>query len=34
VEAWDVERQEQISVTDVPALRRCRQTQLSPDAKY
>jgi len=34
VEAWDVERQEQTSVTDVPALRGCRQTELSPDAKY
>jgi len=34
VESWDVEHQEQISVTDVPALRGCRQTDLSPDAKY
>jgi WD40 repeat protein len=34
VEAWDLERQEQTSVTDVPALRGCRQTELSPDAKY
>jgi len=34
VESWDLERQEQISVTDVPALRGCRQTELSPDAKY
>jgi WD40 repeat protein len=34
VEAWDVERQEQTGVTDVPALRGCRQTELSPDAKY
>jgi WD40 repeat protein len=34
VESWDVERQEEISVTDVPALRGCRQTALSPDAKY
>ncbi len=34
VETWDVEHQEQTSVTDVPALRGCRQTELSPDAKY
>jgi WD40 repeat protein len=34
VETWDIERQEQTSVTDVPALRGCRQTALSPDAKY
>jgi WD40 repeat protein len=34
VETWDVERQEQNSVTDVPALRGCRQTELSPDAKF
>ena len=34
VETWDVERQEQISVTDVSALHGCRQTELSPDAKY
>jgi len=34
VETWDVERQEQTSVADVPALRGCRQTALSPDAKY
>lgn len=34
VESWDIERQEQTSVTDVPVLRGCRQTELSPDAKY
>jgi WD40 repeat protein len=34
VESWDLERQEQSSVTDVPALHGCRQTELSPDAKY
>jgi len=34
VETWDIERQEQSSVTDVPVLRGCRQTELSPDAKY
>jgi WD40 repeat protein len=34
VESWDVERQEQNSVTDVPALGGCRQTELSPEAKY
>jgi WD40 repeat protein len=34
VESWDVEHQEQTGVTDVPALRGCRQTELSPDAKY
>jgi len=34
VETWDIDRQEQTSVTDVPVLRGCRQTELSPDAKY
>jgi WD40 repeat protein len=34
VETWDVERQEQSSVTDVPTLGGCRQTELSPDAKF
>ena len=34
VETWDIDGQEQSSVTDVPALRGCRQTELSPDAKY
>jgi WD40 repeat protein len=34
VETWDIERQEQTNVADVPALRGCRQTALSPDAKY
>jgi WD40 repeat protein len=34
VETWDIARQEQIGVTDVPALRGCRETALSPDAKY
>src|SRR5208283_495761 len=34
VETWDIEKQEQSSVTDVPTLRRCRQTALSPDAKF
>src|SRR5215467_1095093 len=34
VETWDMEHQEQASVTDVPATRECRQTELSPDAKY
>jgi WD40 repeat protein len=34
VETWSIERQEQSSVTDVPAMRGCRQTALSPDAKY
>jgi len=34
VETWDVETQEQSSVTDVPALHGCRQTELSPDARY
>lgn len=34
VETWDIDHQEQTSVTDVPALRGCRQTALSPDAKY
>jgi WD40 repeat protein len=34
VETWDVDRQERSSVTDVPVLHGCRQTELSPDAKY
>jgi len=34
VETWDIDHQEQTSVTDVPVLRGCRQTALSPDAKY
>ena len=33
VETWDIDHQEQTSVTDVPAG-GCRQTALSPDAKY
>jgi WD40 repeat protein len=34
VETWDIDHQEQTSVADVPALRGCRQTELSPDARY
>lgn len=34
VEVWDIDRQEQTSVTDVPAIHGCRQAKLSPDAKY
>lgn len=34
VETWDIDHQEQTSVTDVPATRGCRQTELSPDARY
>jgi WD40 repeat protein len=34
VETWNIEKQEQSSITDVPTLRRCRQTALSPDAKF
>jgi len=34
VETWDIDHQEQTSVVDVPALHRCRQTALSPDARY
>jgi Peptidase family M48 len=34
VETWDIERQERTSLADVPALRGCRQTALSPDARY
>ena len=34
VETWDINREEQVSVTDVSALHGCRQTALSPDAKY
>jgi WD40 repeat protein len=34
VEVWDIDSQEQTSVADVPAIRGCRQAELSPDAKY
>ncbi|HEY2461331.1 MAG TPA: M48 family metalloprotease [Candidatus Acidoferrum sp.] len=34
VETWDVDAQERSSLTDVPALRGCRQTALSPDARF
>ena len=34
VETWDIEHQEQISVVDVPVLHGCRDSALSPDAKY
>jgi len=34
VETWNIERQEQIGIADVPALRPCRQTALSPDARF
>lgn len=34
VETWDIDHQEQTSITDVPASHGCRQTALSPDARY
>ena len=34
VESWDIDRQEQVSLKDIPALHGCRQSALSPDAKY
>lgn len=34
VETWDIPRQVQINVTDVPTMRGCRQTALSPNARY
>lgn len=34
VETWDIEHQEQVSVADVPALHGCRESALSPDAKF
>jgi hypothetical protein len=34
VETWDIERQEQTSVADVPAVHGCRQTALSPNARF
>lgn len=34
VETWDIERQEQTRVADVPAVRGCRQTALSPNARF
>lgn len=34
VETWDIDRQEQVSVVDVPVLHGCRDSALSPDARY
>jgi hypothetical protein len=34
VETWDIEKQEQTSITDVPAVHGCRQTALSPNARF
>ncbi len=34
VEAWDIDRQDQVSLKDIPAVHGCRQSALSPDAKY
>ena len=34
VETWDVERREQTSLDDVPVIHGCRETALSPDARY
>jgi WD40 repeat protein len=34
VEIWDIDRQAQTSVTDVPAMTGCRQSSLSPDAHF
>ena len=34
VESWNIQHQEQTSMTDVPALRGCRQTALSADARH
>jgi WD40 repeat protein len=34
VDTWDIDSKEQSSITDVPVLHGCRQTELSPDAKY
>src|SRR5271157_13283 len=34
VETWSIEKQEQTAIADVPTVRRCRQTALSPDAKF
>jgi WD40 repeat protein len=34
VETWDIEHQEQVSLVDVPVLHGCRDSALSPDAKY
>lgn len=34
VETWNIEKQEQTMVSDVPTLQPCRQTALSPDAKF
>jgi len=34
VEIWDIDRREQTSVADVPAMKGCRQSTLSPDARF
>ena len=34
VETWDIEQQEQVSIVDVPALNGCRESALSPDARF
>jgi len=34
VETWNIEKQEQTAISDVPTLQPCRQTALSPDAKF
>jgi WD40 repeat protein len=34
VETWDIERQEQSLVVDVPAIEGCRQTLLSPTGRF
>jgi len=34
VETWDLARQVQLTVADVPTIHRCRQTALSPTARY
>ena len=34
VETWNIEKREQTGITDVPTLRPCRQTALSPDARF
>ncbi len=34
VETWSIEKQEQTAIAEVPAVSRCRQTALSPDAKF
>jgi len=34
VETWDIDRREQVRLDDIPALHGCRESALSPDARF